>query len=101
MPQSKTDAIAIKHDLDYFIYNDSPLGVLFSDARAIEEAPWTLEGAAMKVGLFLRGVSGLDFYSQKDASKAKSIGLLAKQYVKDNPNFQKSFAKYGVRLKDW
>lgn len=52
VPKSKTDAVALIHDIDY-LTNEEPI---ISDFRAMSKAEWDLEGLAMRTGLGIRSV---------------------------------------------
>jgi hypothetical protein len=51
-PNSKTDAIAMIHDIDYLTQEEP----IYSDLRAIFQSGFDLEGLVMKTGLGMRSV---------------------------------------------
>lgn len=50
-PTSKSDLIALKHDIAYLKANGEFYPLLKADWEAIVEAPYDVEGIAMKMGL--------------------------------------------------
>jgi len=59
LPTSKTDYVARQHDIDYLKSSGDPFQAMIDDAKAIARSDFSLEGLAMKTGLFSRMAGSL------------------------------------------
>jgi hypothetical protein len=107
MPVSSTDAIALKHDIDYIIAaGNSEMATKF-DNDAIEQAGNSLEAIALKVGLTTRQWLGLDFAKTKlgdytyPQQQFREMGQKLKQQVKNNVKFVRKFQELRVDIDSW
>lgn len=121
MPTSRTDYLAMLHDIDYLIYNNDPKKISASDDFAIDNAqlaykpfggsfgitmapdPFNdmLQASAMKTGLSARKFLNLDVYSSNRPEQQTDIGYRLKQSVISNPRLQQLALEYNVPLEKW
>lgn len=99
LPTSRTDALALKHDVDYLIGSGDDYITYIADKRAIEQADFSLQGSSMKAGLIARSVLNLPFNRRQVG--APEAGLFVKDMVKQSPYYQRNFKRFGVNLVDW
>jgi hypothetical protein len=101
MPTSATDAIALKHDVDYLIANDNYNEIVRADMRAITQSDFGIQGLLMKLGLSTKLLLGYSFHSSNTPGLSKLIGMRAKNYVKLDEQYRNKFSELGVSLDDW
>jgi len=95
-PTSKTDALALVHDINYLIATSNPDKMALADNIAINNAPYNTQGIAMKAGLTLRkwlhikeseGADDPNFYINR--------GYYLKSIIINNPYWREVFNDVG------
>jgi hypothetical protein len=99
LPTSKTDALALKHDVDYLLANGNELKTKIADWNAISSTDMSLQSSVMRVGLGLRSLLSLPFNQRQDGNELK--GQFLKQYIKHSPLYQQRFKELKVDLLNW
>jgi hypothetical protein len=93
LPTTKTDFVAMLHDIDYLMGSGSDKWTKFADDRAIQHAPNTFTGLLMKAGLSVRKILNLPFNkTTKNAAVASDLMKIAKS----DPIYAKLFDKYQI-----
>jgi hypothetical protein len=98
MPNNRTDAVTLLHDIDYLRFSGLQRSDVLDD-RAIAAADYSLPGMVTKAGLTLRKFSGLNFDTPVDgltAQQTRTLGEKLFAYVKLNPKYNAMFRKYGL-----
>jgi hypothetical protein len=100
LPNNKTDAVTMLHDIDYLKYNGDMRKSQYADALAIMKSDWSLPGLITKFGLSTRSlyfpdqfIGPLGNYSQEDTS---DIGYRLERYVRNTPKYADILNKYGI-----
>ncbi len=99
MPNNKTDAATLMHDIDYMLATNKKESIL-ADISAIKRSDkLTPEGLATTIGLTSRSLLTPQlFYGGNPL-----YGDVLKQYVKLDPQYQQKFKEYGLsnELANW
>lgn len=98
MPKSRTDAVALMHDVDYMI-DGSAWESMKSDMKAIRDSDFSLEGLTMKAGLAYRSIFLRNWFYGGDPEEGEEL----KQIVKNDPGYRSVFKQFGLlkRLDEW
>ncbi len=90
-PVSRTDALALVHDVDYLLANNDQ-DAISADNRALAVADNSAQGLAMKLGLSIRkSLFTSDFYGGSFRA-----GQILKRKIKQDPRYRFSFEKFGL-----
>lgn len=104
LPNSKADALALLHDILYLKYNNNAIMVELVDQIAAENAPLSLDGIVMKVGLGLKTDLGLMLANELPTLNNKQtaeVGSLLLKYVSSTPEYIDVFRKYNIPIYEY
>jgi len=103
LPTSKTDALALLHDVQYLQAHGNSVKTYIADWKAINQAPWDLQGLAMKTGLFARSYFDLPFNTKATTLKEESVrvGDLLMERLKTDPKYTNIFRKYNIDISQY
>lgn len=97
-PVSRTDAIALVHDVDYLLASNDQ-DAINADNRALTMADNSAQGLAMQLGLNTRK----QLFTDSFYGGSYRAGQILKQTIKDDPQYQNSFNKFALQsyLENW
>lgn len=96
MPVSRTDAIAMLHDIDYLRYA-GVRDINKYDDIAINRAGRDLESQVLVAGLTARKMIGIRFDGNNgNIGEQRIAGYNLHNYVVDNDEYRKMFQAYGL-----
>jgi hypothetical protein len=98
-PTTKTDAVAMLHDIDYLI--NAGKSQLYSDVKAVFNAdPTTLQGIAMIVGLTTKNLIGFNKevkYEGLTDVHTRNVGSVLLDYVNNDPLYTNILTEYNLK----
>jgi len=101
MPQNRTDAYTMLHDIDYLRFCGIDKLINQADARAIQGADTSPAGVATKIGLSIRNYFGLDFSQPLPGLTTQETRLAGHNLfnlVASDPLYRARFKQLGVRI---
>ncbi len=102
LPNNKTDAVTMLHDIDYLRYAGNKNQLYKSDLRAIIKSDNTLPGIVTKLGLGTKLLLGLDSFHKTPQNitdqQARDIGNHLFDAVVNDEGYVRIFNRFGVKL---
>ncbi len=103
LPNNKTDAVTMLHDLDYLRYQGNQSAINYSDIKAIGNSDWTIPGLVTKLGLTSKYLlTPTQFANPLKGYTSQQTNEIGQQYfnkVLTNPKYIKRFAELGVDIR--
>jgi len=103
LPTSKTDTLALVHDIEYMIGTSIPKELDRADNQAIANADYSISGMIMKAGLGIRKALQLKLANRDDLDETheqQRLGLFLKNKVLSDPEYVYLLNLYGVRFQN-
>ncbi len=102
LPNNRTDAVTMIHDIDYLRYAGQYNRIIKSDLKAIINSDSTLPGIITKVGLGTKLLLGLNSFHKTPSGitdqQARSIGEQLFDKVSHDEDYIRIFNRFGVKL---
>lgn len=95
MPYDRNDAVAMLHDVDYYLYAGSDAELKLADQYAIDNFDYTITGRYGKIGLKLRQQLNLPFANSQRSDRI--IGKYLVKKIKENPKYMKMIKDYHIK----
>jgi len=103
LPTSRTDALALVHDIEYMIGTSIPKELDKADDQAIANSDYSLSGMIMKAGLSIRKALQLKMANRntlEETHEQQRIGLYLKNKVLSDSEYVYLLNLYNVRFQD-